>query len=148
MNINIDFDKLKETAKDLAQTSVARAKDLTDTAIAKGKELTEIGKLKVQNASEADAIKKAYLELGKLYFAERGAAPEPAYAALCEKISQSQAKIEYNNERIADIKAAGNLSDEEIQDVEVDIHDAAAEDHSDDSCDCGCGCGSDDEPQA
>ena len=52
MNINIDFDKLKETAKDLAQTSVARAKDLTDTAIAKGKELTEIGKLKVQNASE------------------------------------------------------------------------------------------------
>ena len=51
MNINIDFDKLKETAKDLAQTSVARAKDLTDTAIAKGKELTEIGKLKVQNAS-------------------------------------------------------------------------------------------------
>ena len=162
MNINIDFDKLKETAKDLAQTSVARAKDLTDTAIAKGKELTEIGKLKVQNASElmtmcpspvqnaseADAIKKAYLELGKLYFAERGAAPEPAYAALCEKISQSQAKIEYNNERIADIKAAGNLSDEEIQDVEVDIHDAAAEDHADDSCDCGCGCGSDDEPQA
>ena len=134
MNINIDFDKLKETAKDLAQTSVARAKDLTDTAIAKGKELTEIGKLKVQNASEADAIKKAYLELGKLYFAERGAAPEPAYAALCEKISQSQAKIEYNNERIADIKAAGNLSDEEIQDVEVDIHDAAAEDHADDSC--------------
>ena len=52
MNINIDFDKLKETAKDLAQTSVARAKDLTDTAIAKGKQLTEIGKLKVQNASE------------------------------------------------------------------------------------------------
>ena len=133
----------------MAQTSVARAKDLTDTAIAKGKELTKIGEAlsRCRTPARRTLSKKAYLELGKLYFAERGAAPEPAYAALCEKISQSQAKIEYNNERIADIKAAGNLSDEEIQDVEVDIHDAAAEDHADDSCDCGCGCGSDDEPQ-
>ena len=148
MNINIDFDKIKETAKDLAQTGVARAKDLTDSAIAKGKELTEIGKLKVQNASEADAIKKAYLELGKLYYAERGAAPEPAYADLCEKIGQAQARIDYNNERIADIKAAGDLSDEEIQDVEVDIHDAAPQDPADDSCGCGCDdSGEDDKPQ-
>lgn len=151
MNINIDFDKIKEAAKDLAQTGVARAKDLTDTAIAKSKELTEIGKLKVQNASEADAIKKAYLELGKLYFAERGSAPEPAYADLCEKISQSQAKIEYNNERIADIKAAGNLSDEEVEEVEVDIDVTPdQETPADDRCGCDCGCGDnseDDKPQ-
>lgn len=151
MNINIDFDKIKEAAKDLAQTGVARAKDLTDTAIAKSKELTEIGKLKVQNASEADAIKKAYLELGKLYFAERGSAPEPAYADLCEKISQSQAKIEYNNERIADIKAAGNLSDEEVEEVEVDIDVTPDQEApSGDSCGCDCGCGDnseDDKPQ-
>lgn len=151
MNINIDFDKIKEAAKDLAQTGVARAKDLTDTAIAKSKELTEIGKLKVQNASEADAIKKAYLELGKLYFAERGSAPEPAYSDLCEKISQSQAKIEYNNERIADIKAAGNLSDEEVEEVEVDIDVTPDQEApSGDSCGCDCGCGDnseDDKPQ-
>ena len=151
MNINIDFDKIKEAAKDLAQTGVARAKDLTDTAIAKSKELTEIGKLKVQNASEADAIKKAYLELGKLYFAERGSAPEPAYADLCEKISQSQAKIEYNNERIADIKAAGNLSDEEVEEEEVDIDVTPDQEApADDGCGCDCGCGDnseDDKPQ-
>lgn len=151
MNINIDFDKIKEAAKDLAQTGVARAKGLTDTAIAKSKELTEIGKLKVQNASEADAIKKAYLELGKLYFAERGSAPEPAYADLCEKISQSQAKIEYNNERIADIKAAGNLSDEEVEEVEVDIDVTPDQEApADDGCGCDCGCGDnseDDKPQ-
>ena len=151
MNINIDFDKIKEAAKDLAQTGVARAKDLTDTAIAKSKELTEIGKLKVQNASEADAIKKAYLELGKLYFAERGSAPEPAYADLCEKISQSQAKIEYNNERIADIKAAGNLSDEEVEEVEVDIDVTPDQEApADEGCGCDCGCGDnseDDKPQ-
>ncbi len=117
MTINFDFNSLKEKAKDLAQTGVAKAKELSDTAIGKGKELSEIGKLKVQNASEQEAIKKAYLELGKLYFAERGAAPEAAYAALCEQITASKAKIDYNNERISDIKAAGNLSDEDVQDA-------------------------------
>jgi len=118
--MSIDFDSLKENAKDLAQTGVARAKEFTDVVFDKGKKLTEIGKLKVQNASEQDAIKKAYLELGKLYYAERGAAPEPAYAALCEKITACQDKIDYNNERIADMKAAG-APDEDIQDIVPDV---------------------------
>jgi hypothetical protein len=131
MNINIDLESLKEKARDLAQTGVAKAKELTDTAVDKGKDLKEIGKLKVQNASEQEAIKKAYLELGKLYYAERGAAPEAGYASLCAQIADSQAKIDYNNERISDIKAAGKLSDEEVQDVEADwadIDEAPAED--------------------
>lgn len=116
--MSFKFDNLLEKAKDLAQTGVAKAKELTDTAVDKGKELSEIGKLKVQNATEQEAIKKAYLEIGKLYYAERGAAPEAAYAALCEQISGSQAKIDYNNERIADIRAAGNLADEDIPEAE------------------------------
>lgn len=145
MNINIDFDSLKERAKDLAQTGVAKAKEFTDTAVDKGKELTEIGKLKVQNASEQDSIRKAYLELGKLYYAERGAAPEAAYAALCEQITVSKAKVEYNNERINDIKSAGKLSDEEIQDAECcGGAEAPAEEAPETpeapEQDCGCGC--------
>lgn len=148
MTINFDFDNLKEKAKDLAQTSVAKAKELTDSAIGKGKELSEIGKLKVQNASEQESIKKAYLELGKLYYAERGAAPEAAYAALCEQISAAKAKVEYNNERIADIKAAGNLSDEDIQDAECccteEPCDCAPEE---DACGCDCGCTGDDQAE-
>jgi len=120
--MSIDFDNLKERVKDLAQTGVAKAKEFTDVAIDKGKELTEISKLKVQNASEQEAIKKAYLELGKLYYAERGAAPEPAYAALCEKIAASQSRIDYNNERIADMRAAGAPDEDitDIQDIELD----------------------------
>jgi hypothetical protein len=128
MNINIDFESLKEKAKDLAQTGVAKAKELTDTGVSKGKDLTEIGKLKVQNATEQENIKKAYLELGKLYYAERGNAPEAGYASLCAQISDSQTKIDYNNERINDIKTAGKLSDEDVDDavfvVEADDADA------------------------
>ncbi len=149
--MNIDFNSIMEKAKDLAQTGVAKAKEFTDAAMDKGKELTEIGKLKVQNTSEQENIKKAYLELGKLYFAERGAAPEPAYAALCEKITASQAKIDYNNERIADIKAAGGLSDEEVEEADIVECSCGCEDKQTDAAEPeepagGCGCG-DDKPQ-
>lgn len=106
---------------ELAQTGVARGKELTDVGVAKAKELAEVGKLKVDNASEQEAIKKAYLEIGKLYYAERGMAPEAPYTALCEKITASKAKIEYNLERIADIKAASSLKDEDVIFVETEV---------------------------
>lgn len=149
MNINIDFDKLKETAKDLAQTSVAPGQGPDRHRHRQGQRaIPRSASSRCRTPARRTLSRRPTWNWASCTLLSRGAAPEPAYAALCEKISQSQAKIEYNNERIADIKAAGNLSDEEIQDVEVDIHDAAAEDHADDSCDCGCGCGSDDEPQA
>ena len=103
------FDNLKEKAAGLAD----KAKELADTGVSKAKELSEISKLKVQNANERDTMRKAYLELGKRWYAEHGTEDGP-YADLCAQISEAQAKIDYNNERIADIKAAGGLSDEEI----------------------------------
>lgn len=115
--MSIDFEALKGKARDLAQTGVAKAKELTDSGVSKARELTEVGKLKVQNVNEQDAIRKAYIELGKLYYAERGSAPEAGYAEQCLKITEARAKIEYNNQRIADIKAAGNLSDEDVNEV-------------------------------
>ena len=58
------FDNFKEKATDLAQAGVAQSK-----------RLAEIAKLKTANMGEEDTIKKAYIELGKLYYAEKGAAP-------------------------------------------------------------------------
>ena len=95
-----DFDTLKDKAKDLAQTGVS-----------KSKQLGEIAKLNLANVAEEDAIKKAYIEIGKLYYAERGMAPEPAYAALCEKITASKVNIEENKNRVEELKAAGNMAD-------------------------------------
>ena len=62
--------------------------------------------------SEEDTIKKAYIELGKLYYAEKGAAPEAAYAASCEKITAAKAAIEANNDRIAELKSS---ADDEVE---------------------------------
>ena len=99
----------------LAYTGFNKGKELAVEGAAKAKEFTEIGKLKVENATEQEAIKKAYAEIGQIYFAAHAADPEEPYAALCEKILASKAKIEYNLDRIADIKAAGNVQDEDIE---------------------------------
>ena len=59
------FNNLKDRAMDLAQSGVS-----------KSKQLGEIAKLYLNNVTEEDAIRKAYIEIGKLYYAERGMAPE------------------------------------------------------------------------
>lgn len=107
--MGIDFEGLK-----------AKARELTSTGVAKAKELTEISKLKMQNVSEQDEIRKAYMEMGKLYAERHGDAPEEGFAGLCAKVAEAKSKIAYNNERIADIKAAGNLSDEDVASVDAD----------------------------
>ena len=91
------FDNFKGKATDLAQAGVAQSK-----------RLAEIAKLKTANMGEEDTIKRAYIELGKLYYAEKGASPEGAYAAACEKITAAKAAIEANNDRIAELKENGD----------------------------------------
>lgn len=97
------FDELKEKAVDLAQAGVA-----------KSKQLGEIAKLSVSNLGEEDAIKKAYIEIGKLYYAERGMAPEAAYAALCGKITAAKKNIEDNKSRIEELKREGGITDDDV----------------------------------
>ena len=110
------FDNFKEKATDLVQAGAAQSK-----------RLAEIAKLKTANMAEEDAIKKAYLELGKLYYAEKGATPDAAYAASCEKITASRAAIETNNERLAELKEKGGDTDADF-DVDPDF---AVEDEED-----------------
>ena len=50
------LDNLKDEAKDLAQTGVA-----------KSKQVAEIAKLKIANLPDHVTIKKSYMEIGKLY---------------------------------------------------------------------------------
>lgn len=99
----IDFDNLKDRVVDLAQTGVA-----------KSKQLAEVAKLKTANMGEEDTIKRAYVELGKLYYAECGMTPAGAYASACEKITAARAAIEANNDRIAEIRSTDDGADAEI----------------------------------
>ena len=117
----------------LAKTGVVKGKELAADGVAKAKELGEISKLKMENVTEQEAIRKAYYEIGQIYFASCGENPEEPYAALCEKVRASKAKIEYNEERIADIKAAGNAAGAEETVIEEYFvkEEATAEDFAD-----------------
>ena len=110
------FENFKEKATDLLQAGAAQSK-----------RLAEIAKLKTANMAEEDAIKKAYIELGKLYYAEKGATPDAAYAASCEKITASRAAIETNNERLAELKEKGGDTDADF-DIDPDFAVEAEED--------------------
>ncbi|SBW06927.1 conserved hypothetical protein [uncultured Eubacteriales bacterium] len=121
------FDELKDRAMDLGRAGVA-----------KSRQLAEIAKLNLANTAEEDAIKKAYIEIGKLYYAERGMAPEAAYTALCEKITASKVTIEENKTRISELKEEGGLKEDDIPVVDTSVPpeeescncDLAHEDHS------------------
>lgn len=108
-----------------------RATDLAQSVVATSKRLAEIAKLKASNMAEEDTIKKAYVELGKLYYAEHGTTPDGAYAAACEKITAARAAIETNNDRIAELKATAeaegeiiDVTPEAAQEPESDITEA------------------------
>ena len=77
------FDNFKEKATDLAQAGVAQSK-----------RLAEIAKLNTANMAEEDTIKKAYIELGKLYYEEKGMNPDGPCVAACERITAARAAIE------------------------------------------------------
>ncbi len=106
----MDFDAIMSKIGEVAQSGVAKAKDLA-----------EIAKLKVNNATEQDAIRKAYAEMGKLYFAQHASDPDPEFAALCAKVTECQERIAYNNERISDIKHADGITDADIEAMAAQI---------------------------
>lgn len=126
-----------------------RVTDLAQSGVAKSKQLAEVAKLKANNMSEEDAIRKAYLEIGKLYYAERGMAPEGAYVALCEKVTAAKTNIESNNARLAEMKE--KEPELEIEDVDVEAEAdvevpaepeaeaPAAPEAPEENCCCGCG---------
>ena len=97
------FDDLRDKAADLGRVGMA-----------KSKQMMEITKLSLNNSGEEDAIRKAYMEIGKLYYAEQGSAPDPAYAALCQRITTAKSNIEENKARIAQLKQEGVRTDEDV----------------------------------
>ena len=120
------FDSLKANANVLKD----KATDLAQTGAAESKRLAEIAKLKSANLSEENAIKKAYLEIGKLYYEQMAAAPGEDFAAACEKITAAKASIEANNDRIAELKTKDDDKAEEpevVAEVDAVVVDAPAE---------------------
>jgi hypothetical protein len=98
-----------------------KASSVAQTGVAKSKQLAEIAKLRANCLSEEEAIKKAYIEIGKLYYAERGDAPEGAYVALCSRISKAKDTIAQNHAEIEAMKESKDFDGDIVLDYESEF---------------------------
>ena len=81
-----------------------RLSDLACTGAAKAKKLTAVAKLKADSMAQRDSIRKAYEELGRLWYGRNGQQPKEPYAGLCARIAKARAAIEANERKIKNIK--------------------------------------------
>ena len=121
------FNEYLETIKDLAVEGA-------QTAVKKTKQMAAIAKANLAIRTEEDKIKKAQIELGKLYYKDYivGEDPDPAeYNPWCEKISESKIAIEDLKITIEDLRNAGAAQEADddfvVEVTEDDLADAAPE---------------------
>ena len=79
------------------QTGVDKATEMLQTGVT-------IAKLKTDNMAEEDAMRRAYLAIGKMYFELYGENPDPAFAVECDRIRACKRRIAENNLRLAEMK--------------------------------------------
>lgn len=74
------------------------------SAVQKTKEMADVAKLNSSISDEEKRIDNSYLEIGKLYVARHGEAPEADFDSLIAAIHESEEKIKGYQQQIKDIK--------------------------------------------
>lgn len=113
MDLNEILDKAKSLVFDLSAAAKEKAEDVADQA----KGLAEAAKAKVAILSEEEKIKKAELELGKLYYRDYAVGEEmdtAEYLPWCRKIDESNQLIAELKEKAENGKAAAEDEAEEV----------------------------------
>ena len=141
-----DFNEIKEKVISTLGMVADSAKELAEKAADKTKSAARIAKLSMEINAEKDSIKKAYLEIGKLYYEMNRDNPDGFFAQLCDEITVANAEIAAKEAEIADLKANGIGG----ADVEVEFSECADAEGGEDACGCetegdACGC---EEPKA
>ncbi|MDD3165356.1 MAG: serine proteinase [Oscillospiraceae bacterium] len=119
MNFSEEFNVWKERAVDVAQA-----------AAAKSKQVAAVVKAKVNIAAEEDKIRKAQIELGKLYYRDFAAGSEQdaaEYLPWCEKITEAKQSIAEQLEIIESMKQTCEACDGEDEEFTVEVAEDAAE---------------------
>lgn len=100
-------------------------KETYDRGTTTAKCYANIAKLNVQINGELEEQKKAFLEIGRLYYDMHRNDPEPRFAGLFEQISEIDAKIETMREELfaakAAVETARNSSDISVEIVEEEV---------------------------
>lgn len=133
----IDFNDIKEKVKETIDVMADTTKDVAYRAADKAKTMSRIAKLSLEINGEKDSIKKAYVEIGKLYYETHKDDPDGFFVQLCDEITMAMKSISEKEAEIADLKTKDS-SDDGI-DVEFEeIITETEEDAGEGSCGCGC----------
>ena len=135
---DININEIKEKVMTTLGTVADATKDIASKTADKAKAVARIAKLSMEINGERDTVKKAYLEIGKLYYELHRDDPDGFFAQLCDEVSIANASIAAKEAEIAELKANGAVTDDDM-DIEVEFTecDDECEDEGE-SCDCGC----------
>lgn len=113
MNFTENFEAAKNMAKEAAQTAASKAK-----------ELAAIAKANISIYAEEDKVKKAEIELGKLYYRDYAVGEEmdnAEYLPWCQKIDESKKIIAELKDYIASLRTEEEAEAEAPADASFDI---------------------------
>ena len=106
--MNFNFDSLMDTITNLRE----RGAEYANVAMDKTKDAARLAKLTIALTAEKDALKKAYIELGKAYYEEHHNDAEGLYAQLVEEVDAVNARIEEMQSEIDSLKGSFHASDD------------------------------------
>ena len=105
--MNFNFDSLMDTITNLRE----RGAEYANVAMDKTKDAARLAKLTIALTAEKDALKKAYIELGKAYYEEHHNDAEGLYAQLVEEVDAVNARIEEMQSEIDSLKGSFHASE-------------------------------------
>ena len=115
-----EFNEIKERVLSTIGTVADMTKDAAAKTADKAKSLAKIAKITVGINSDKETVKKAYAEIGKLYYEKHGSNPDGFFSQLCSEVSEANIRIEEKEREIAIIKA--DMNDKENFDgIEVEF---------------------------
>lgn len=140
------FDELKDTVMDAIGVAAVKTRDIAGNVADKAKNVSRIAKLNFEISGERDTIKKAYIEIGKLYYETYRDNPDGFFVQLCDEIDMANESIKAKEDEIAKLKEeaekARTVEDPDcviefeeivaeaeaaVEDVAAEVEDAAAE---------------------
>lgn len=129
--------KAADAGKDIANKAAGAGKGIANKAAGKAKAGARIAKLTVEIANEKENMKKAYLEIGKLYYDTHKDDPEGFFIQLCDEVGLAQKSIAEKEAEIEELKSSENdgagIEVEFEKVVEADEADADSEAAGDES---------------
>ena len=130
---NIDFEELKQKAKDTAGAIADASAELYRKAEEKTKTIARIAKLNAEITRDKGAARRVYEEIGKKYYELHSSEAAAELNQLCSEVTTLLEGIEAKQAEVNELKKKDNVADEDIE-VEIVAEDAC--ECAEDACEC------------